>query len=343
VAGGRLSGGISEAAGRALLAALGAREVRTNGRWLQGPCPLAPWTHPTGRDTNPSFGVNLDKATFHCFTCRSGPVYELVQVLEMILGWMAPAARPARYRLGDARLALEGVAVDRVVLPPYEEQEAQAKPFQEWPAWYLDAVSVPWRQSDRAAWYLAEGRALPDPWPASQPVPPEVADAFGLRYDAEWDRVVCPYSTASGLLAGARGRAAQAGRQPAHFDYTWNGVNNAPLVWFNERALELAAADRKPVLVVEGQFDCMNVWPTYPYVVAVLTRLASRPRLDKLLATDGVVLMLDNDPPGVEARAYYARHLGGKLLGRVGYEGKDPAKLTRAQADAALSSPLLAA
>lgn len=292
-------------------------------RWVTAPCPLAPFTHSKGRDARPSFGVNVETGMFNCFVCQSGSLAKLVQLLEMYSAGDEAAA--ARYDTAAARAALDGLDDGSDALPGYEYERRSERSFEAWPEYFLSRF-VSWRDSPRASWYLSDGRQLA----GSQPVDPQVADTVGLLYDAKWDRVVCPYRTYAGALAGARGRTIDPTATLQHFDYTSGGVNNAHLVWYNERALESAEGAREPVLVVEGQFDAMNVLRAYPHVVACLTTKPSRAKLEKLQSCGAVVTMLDNDGPGRQALAKYEAGLSGRTrLGRLEYpeEYKDPAKV----------------
>ena len=60
--------------------------------WVRSSCPLAPWTHASGEDRHPSFGIKVpstyaDVPYFTCFACgRSGPLSALVSALIHFTG-----------------------------------------------------------------------------------------------------------------------------------------------------------------------------------------------------------------------------------------------------------------
>ncbi len=310
------------------LEALGTPNASVGHRWVMAPCPLAPFTHQKGTDNRPSFGVSLESGLFNCFSCTSGSLTKLVGLLESYVA-QSPYGEQllAKYQFKEARTILAGIDAGLEVLPDFESTAKGDPPFEEWPSWSL-AQFVGWKDSPRASWYLTYGR----PENGSQPVSSQVANDFGLMYDPTWDRLVAPFWTFSGKLAGARGRAVGPEAKWQHYDYTVGDVNNTHAVWYNERALETAAVSHSPVIVVEGQFDCMNVARVYPHVVAGLTAKSSYTKVMKLTACDGVLLMLDNDNTGMQAIARYQQFLMGRVpLGVVGYPEKDPAKLTEEQ------------
>lgn len=305
-------------------------------KWVMSHCPLAFATHKHGKDNKPSFGVNLASGKFNCFTCESGSLEKLLQLLEMYCGSHPEMAyrfdfKKAREILGDQEDLVEA-------LPAYSEFAPEGHQFQEWPTYFLDQFPK-WSKSLKAVWYLTDGRKLM----GSQPVDLSVAEQMDLRWDAKYQRIVCPYHNVSDKLAGARGRAIATDTGFKHFDYTWNGVNNAALVWYNEQCFGESIKNHMPVVVVEGQFDCLNVLRVYPYVVANLTAKPSQEKLRKLQNCHSVVIMLDNDAAGEKGEQKYLEYLKGKIpVGVMRYPKtfKDPAQLDL-QLLASLFDPLL--
>lgn len=312
------------------LDALGAHDPVVGAKWVTCQCPLAPFQHKKGTDTKPSFGVNIESGLFNCFTCQSGSLEKLLQALELYTSKSGFEGWQAKYHFDIARDVLNGIENSTIPLPDYEAAGAKAAEFIEWPEYWV-SLHVPWRESARAAWYLLTGRAQAKSGEEpNQPVDPAIADAMGLLYDSGHDKIIAPYRNVFGKLAGARGRAIDPASGFQHYDYTWNKVNNAALVWYNEPCLDKAIEAHRPVVVVEGQFDCMNVQRVYPYVVANLTAKPSEEKIRKLNYADAVILMLDNDDTGRTAAKKYLESL--KVpVGQIEYPGKDPAKLTLEQ------------
>ena len=58
-------------------------------QWVRGNCPLAPFTHAKGVDENPSFGIKVNEdgeSGYHCFTCGSGRLADLIHVMNFTTG-----------------------------------------------------------------------------------------------------------------------------------------------------------------------------------------------------------------------------------------------------------------
>jgi hypothetical protein len=281
---------------KAFMATLGVFNVQYSGHgWAQASCPLAPFTHKGGKDSTPSFGIHVsdtETSNYNCFVCNSGSMSALVGTLDMYL-----ANRPElrhRYNLAKAREILAAEESKALVLPDYEALvPSPYTEYQEWPMWWLETFPV-WRMLKRSHDYVLHRNIHPD-----------VADYFDLRYDADRDKLIAPIWDVENRLSGARGRRIELPgevepRTPLkHYDYSWNGVRNSHLVWFNERVMNMNG----PMVIVEGQFDCMRVARYYPKVMAILSAKTTPYKMAKLSSEDEVLLMLDNDETG-KAKLY---------------------------------------
>jgi 5S rRNA maturation endonuclease (ribonuclease M5) len=273
----------------ALLKALGSKPGGHGDKWVRGSCPLAPWRHKSGKDSNPSFGLYVspgEPARFHCFACESGSLQTLLQTLAYY-----QSKSPSYFKedfhgdLNLARQIIDQEEMELAVLPEFTEFGAPEKKFEPLPEWFLDTF-LRADESVRAMAYL-KYRGFSE----------AEVNRFDLRYDTVTDRVVFPYRDVFGRLAGLRGRGVQIAGAPhfsPHHDYVWNGINNSSLVWLNEEVLD----DEGPVVVVEGQFDLMRVARVYPRVIANLTAKPVRTKIKKLTQCEGVILMLDGDFAG---------------------------------------------
>jgi hypothetical protein len=70
---------------------LGAGSIKISDEedWVRCSCPLAPWTHVKGSDENPSFGIKVNdegESGFHCFTCKSGRLLDLLHIMHFTIG-----------------------------------------------------------------------------------------------------------------------------------------------------------------------------------------------------------------------------------------------------------------
>lgn len=282
---------------KAFLSTLGVHNVSyTGGLWAQASCPLSPFTHHGGHDNNPSFGVTVgeDTSHFNCYVCSKGSLEELVQTLELYCKNQPQLAY--RYNLLNARSILTQEATGVINLPEYAElTPSPYGEFQEWPEWWLDEYALYNDFTPSLNYVVSRGV-----WATA-------AKYFELHVDLEKHRVICPFRTASGRLAGARGRSFDEGcpKHLRHYDYQWNMNRNTAVTWHNESAFNLPG----PMLIVEGQFDAMRIWPFHQKVMAILSAKTTPYKMRKLTACDSVVLMLDNDKTGQEKTQEWLRYL----------------------------------
>lgn len=300
---------------------LGVDQVHEAGEWVRGTCPLAPFLHSSGKDTNPSFGIKeaIGGAHYHCFTCTSGTPETLVQTLEMYL--KEQPQYKDRFDLESARHILENQALNVYKLPDFEAVH-QGHQFLEWGTWILDKFPSA-MNATRALDYLTNEKPAPDE--VRQPhhgrgLTIEEVIYWDFRYDPTRDMVVVPFYDHYGKFAGMRGRSITGG---LHHDYTFNHVNNTQLVFLNEQCFQ----NDEPVVVVEGQFDVAVTHRVYKNVVGNLTARMSAEKIKKLSTLDSVILMLDQDDTGKRATEKIATLLinNGVQVGVAELKGgKDP-------------------
>ena len=278
---------------KAFLKTLGAGQTHSNGEWVSCGCVLAFWTHKNGRDSNPSFGLSAKTGTrsvYNCFACGHGSALELLQAVEFY-GKSQGYPHGRLYNLAEGRKVLESEVLELPTAPEYGEfQPPPEKSFKPWPELWLQQfpkVAYP----DECDYLILRN------------VPMEQWDTFDLRWDPERRMIVFPIRNAWGRLAGARGRSVDPGVEghKRHHDYSAQGVNNTKLVWFNEMALQLDG----PMVIVEGQFDCLRVSQVYPKVMACLMALPTHEKLLKLASQNRVVVIPDNDETGEKSMKAY--------------------------------------
>jgi hypothetical protein len=280
----------------AFLKALGCKPQYDGGAWVKSDCPLAPFTHANRKDSNPSFGVSVmpgKASAFNCFTCHSGSTEELVQSLELYTS--QNPNHNHRYNFKLARELLTQEVVETIELADYSEFPTNPdQAFQEWPSYFINNFSSAAYNKEAMAYLTGRGVTMAQ------------VTKHDLRFDPERQMIVHPYKNVYGLLAGARGRSihTEAKGFKKHFDYTWNQVNNAALVWYNEEALNAG----EPVVIVEGQFDLYRVERVYPHVMANLTAKPSPQKMKKLQQCEGVILLADNDPTADVAITKYIEY-----------------------------------
>jgi DNA primase len=272
---------------KAFLEAIRAKNIRTkNSTIVQSSCPLAKWTHQKGVDVNPSFALfcSPGEAThYHCFTCGNGSAEDLINSISFY-----SKDDLATYDLKSARLILENEEFV-VPLPEYSEGASQDQVFEEWPDWWLDSFSTVYHSVEAMDYLKTRG------------VDESISKEFELHYDPSRKMIVFPYWNVYGKLAGARGRSILSGvtGEKKHYDYRFNGRNNAKLVLYNEQVLNLPG----PVVVVEGQFDVIRVSQRWKKVVGNLTAFVVKEKFKKLLDSDCLVHITDPDKTGIDSRA----------------------------------------
>jgi hypothetical protein len=267
--------------------------------WVNASCPLARWTHRTRHDAAPSFGLlvkSSEPATYNCFACRKGTAAELLQAVE----FYTQGKDASGYQFSVARQILADEELCLAVLPSYDDPSESMQHFEEWPLYWLESFKPV--QFFAPAWDYLMGRQVSE----------DTIEKHRLCFDSHRSMIVCPYFTVLGKFAGARGRSILADTTGIrkHYDYSFKGMNNARLVWYNEQALDLDG----PVVVVEGQFDCWRVEQVWPKVVANLTARPTLRKMVKLSDAGRVVQIPDNDETGALSEEVYQAMVKGLAI-----------------------------
>ncbi|MGI4990989.1 hypothetical protein ACRXCV_00025 (plasmid) [Halobacteriovorax sp. GFR7] len=257
----------------ALATALGAKSTvnKHNGVALQ--CPLAPWTHAKGTDSKPSAAILTDHndARFNCFTCCQ----QSIGLLELVM-------RIGNYQATDPKAVPIDLSAARNIAIWWEEhkpdpleiaaneinqfghmQSHDHKVFRPWGENYLT------RFLDGRLSFYAYERGLTD----------ELIDLFEIKYDQKQQRLVQPYRTFDGQLAGCHGRltynppslpdgSADPEAPLRYYSYAnpfvgEDGGRN-PQVWMGENLVDV----NELLVLTEGQFDQTQIYKAHPNVLA---------------------------------------------------------------------------
>ena len=140
-------------------------------------------------------------------------------------------------------------------------------------------------------------------------VPDKVIEDLDLRFDYARKGVGFPYYHQDGRLAGMRARLIDSTSDKKHHDYLYNSENNTHVTWFRESTLDTT----KPIVVVEGQFDCARVYQAYRNVTAILMAYPTEAKLEKLMQFPSIIWFSDNDKAGIKSAKdafdyYYSKH-----------------------------------
>lgn len=282
--------------------------------WSKCACPLAPFTHKSGTDSNPSFGISTyeGKLVYNCFSCGSGSLETLVGTLDFHL--QRQPQKRGQIDIQEARRFLASADFSYVPLPDFEEALAEVEEV------------FPWDESALATYPKAFSVEASRNYLQKRGVTEQDALRFDIRYDTMRGEVAFPIRDVYGRLTGIRARSINPFINPKfkHYDHTYREINNSKLVFLNEPEI----ASMQPVVVVEGQFDMIKVSKVYPHVIANLTSGISHFKLKRLLQAEAVLLMLDNDDAGItkatKVQKYLYENNQQVAMVTVGERGQDP-------------------
>lgn len=275
------------------LRALSATNVAARGPWITASCPLAPFTHQSGKDAHPSFAIEVKddaESRYNCFSCGGGDLMSLVFALKH------HGASLPRY---DLKTATEIAVADGEHPLHFNVKEwgQPAKALEEYvvfPERWLETF-MPALQSPRASRYLSK-RGL------SQ----EIVQALDLRYDTELNAVCFPIRDFDKRLCGLRGRRiAPADDEPRYHMYGNHKGQRNTLVWYGESWIDFD----QPLVLVESVFDLASVYRVYRNVAAPLSVSFSEPRAKRLKQATEIITLFDSDKAGDKARERISKYL----------------------------------
>lgn len=305
--------------------------------WLQAHCPLAPWTHTSGRDRTPSFGLHVNArgySAYKCFTCGSHG--SLPGLVFRIANYSDPSgvreADPNNLRNLAREIERAEIAGEPEHIPEWDDfyQEEEERKV-EWPNPATAFQRYPFAYGEAGASQYLRQRNI------------SLSTAFkcGLRWDAEERRVLFPVRTVGGRLAGFTGRACDKHTRPKVRDYAGLekrkyllGANNLSIS--RRRFRDYSGSPRKytgKLIAVEGPFDYARCRQHgFPFVVALLGSelTAEKLALFEELALP-VVWFTDDDAAGQKCLYGSPEHPGSGALRRLyrsvtQYTVKYPAK-----------------
>lgn len=247
-------------------------------------CPLAPWFHNSGKDSNPSMGIRYDGdyTIYHCFTCgESGKLWSLVESIGTLKNDPKLQALALEVLQKDQPNLFSMVdAIDWCDDKPSLDFEIPDMPMHERMLDHFDAVEL----HDKPMEYLRDRNVPEVEW-----------ERFKLRYDRKQDRLVFPVFDTEGQLRGAVGRTL-CGDKRKYYNYfnmetgSWLGG----LQFFSKR---------KRIIIVEGFFCLIRGFHwAHARDADILCAFGSKlteAQVEILTALDaGVQIWFDNDDAG---------------------------------------------
>lgn len=292
-------------------------EIIDSGRgFLNSPCPLAPWTHASGKDERPSFGVAITEpprySTFYCFGCHdwASSLGTFLHNLFVLSGeYPYDAARI--YALAEAGADLDDTTLITMPPDPYAvrtEPEPLRTPLpdivlRKFPLLY-DGVG---HEHRKIRSYLSDTRGIPE----------HIQDMFRVRFNEHSRTMVFPLVDFNGRVYLMRERSRRekdiwtvsprvAGTPHLEFPkLRYNGV------WFGMHLVDWS----RPLMVVEGEIDAMKVASLgFTNVIASATSSVTKAQVHAVLDNLSGVLLLgyDADRSGIRAHERIIDFVGQK-------------------------------
>lgn len=265
------------------LNALGMHNLEDGEDWVRSSCPLAPWTHASGKDSHPSFGVKVlpgQESHFHCWTCENGSLQDLVYRLRELSG----GAKRFNYKLA---LQLADAELSGDLVLDFSEQGRHNEPDTVFPeVWYKQnftpAIKVP------VAYEYLRKRGVPD----------KVIRELEITYSQSRNAVVFPIRNRDGDIAQVRARYIDPGDGPRYHVYKSSQKKFTRRIWHGESWYN----PEYPVVMVESVFDLASVYRVYQNVLAPLSTGISRELAGRVNDVFEIVTLFDNGTGGDKAR-----------------------------------------
>ena len=238
---------------------LGNPQTKTINGWVSLNCPLARWTHETGKDSSASAGISINDhgtSIFNCFTCKvKGPLQHLIR-------------KYGEYT-GDNYSDLIEELEDEAYLGARTLPEWGARPGQEDPL-------VPLKKSVYLDLYEP---AAGHPYLTKRGISKATARKLQLMVDIDpsdgEERILFPVFGSDGELYGLSGRAIDKNARLKVRDYF--GLKKARNL-LGAHLIEQTKPDK--LLIVEGLFDYANAWECGQPAVAVMHSTLTDPQAE---------------------------------------------------------------
>lgn len=268
----------------ALREAFGPTPTQVINGWVSLRCPLSPWTHQTGKDSNASAGVSVQPngmSVFNCFTCGNRmPFHGMLR-------------RYSEYSGEDLEQLIEEIKEEAFIgprnLPEWDRSDDGQGDL------------VPLKKSVYLGLYDS---AAGHPYLRKRGISDSTAERLQLMVDPcdpadGEERILFPVFGLDGELYGISGRATSKQARLKVRDYY--GLRKAA----NLLGAHLIASEKpKYVVVVEGLFDYANSWECGQPAVAVMHSTLTDRQAD-LLKDIGLpaYMFYDDDEAGAKGVA----------------------------------------
>lgn len=305
---------------RSWLSLLGAQQIKVGPGWVNCSCPLAPYRHQSGKDSHPSFGIQISTVESHCFCLACHFHGKQMDLIYELVRCGAPISKHEAMQLIVA--STEEIPI-LVVPPDYEELN---KPI----------VLVEYPESMREKFEPAYYQGQVHPYLLERSVTYSCAKHLDLRFDPARRRIVFPVRDYGGVLRGLHGRLIVPGNLPYLGYPSPSGATNMRHTWLGEH---LVRKDL-PVVIVESVFDYTATWRVWENLLSPLRSSISKEQLSRISWIQSAVIFMDLDEAGERARvklqkffskkkiSYADAYVPSGLVDEQGKPVKDPGNLS---------------
>lgn len=266
--------------------------VQSHGRWAVMSCPLAPWQHPSGHDSKPSFSISVEegRSWCKCFGCGfTGSMRDLLNAAEGYGAISTGDAVELRYYVAMEEAKHYKLLEDRGIRPELDQDLIRSfnKPHPYWEErGYDDALRADW----------------------------------GLGFSPEENRAMIPFFDMNGELIGAVGRAM--GKELPKYRVYPEGVDRSSFLFGEHRV----TGEETAILLVEGYLDTVSASKYLPAGMGVLGLGSASPseaQIRRLMMfSNEVIVGLDNDQAGIIGKMKTLRLIGQRArVSEITYEG----------------------
>ena len=264
--------------------------------WINCRCPLAEWTHSSGEDEHPSFGISVSndrRSVFFCFGCSTE-----AKTLDWLLHdmWLLSGDYPweaareyikwENHEQGGRKVAVPDVWIKP---KPRRLHPLPGKVLRKFPL----LQGAPWFEPRRCREYL-EQRGIPE----------YIQNYFGVRYFEELQVIAFPLTDINGniFMIRVRKRKEKWIRtvSPKMAGFPWMRFPSLKKdigAWFGMHLIDWS----KPVICVEGALDAMRLAALNYFNVVASTTSSVTDRQIYSLVADTVILGYDSDVAGDHA------------------------------------------
>lgn len=294
--------------------------IEDSGRgFINCPCPLAAWTHSSGRDERPSFGISIPReaegySTFYCFGCHdyASGVGTLLHDYFVLSGEY-PYEAAGIYARAESGAELDDSL--QLTMPPDPYAVSTGKPPLTDPLPVMVLNKFPLLTKGRGHEY----RKIREYLQGERLIPKFIQDMYRMRFNEHSRTMVFPLVDRYGrtFLMRERSRTGKdiwtvsprvAGLSHLQFPrLKYNGV------WFGMHLVDWSL----PLMLVEGEIDAMRVAALgFWNVIASATSSVTKAQVNAVLDNHAGLLLLgyDADRSGHRAHERILEYVGKKTL-----------------------------